>query len=176
MAGIYFEVEESNKNPAIQLSSTWVDVIFDSESDANPEIISLFFTLYHKSRSNPDLADPVRNFLVKLSSLNGSVLDDGQNKLTYIYSYVENFLKFLSVLINKVSVDANDKIFVDSKEALGVAYIFDNLISFFGVVISRFAEDEQTTFLEVLTHVTCYVAKEASREELVSKINPTFLG
>lgn len=169
LTGLMFEVEESNKNPALQLSSSWEDVIFDPEVDVNPEIIPLFFTLYCKLRSNPELADPVRNFLVKLSSLNGSVLDESQNKLSFVYNYVENFLKFLSDSINKVTGDVKDKIFIDSKEALSIAYIFDNLISFFGVVISSFSQDEQTTFLEIMTHISCSIAKEATHEEFVSK-------
>lgn len=154
LIGVFESVYESDNSPTLRLTTAWRDVILESS------VIELFFTLYWKVRSNPQLAHHARNCLVQLASLNGVIMQSNEVKMQYLKTYMQNFLKLLS------------NIEIIDQEAIGIANIFKKLILFFGseiLTLQDNSEDMLRQFMEQMTRLTCMFAEGASQEESVSK-------
>lgn len=151
LIGVFESAYESDHSPTLRLTVMWRDVILD------PAVTELFFTLYWKVRSNPQLAHHSRNCLVQLASLNGVIMQNPEVKLRYLTTYMTSFLKLLS------NIDIIDQ------EAIGVANIFRKLSTFFRTAIPSLPEDMQKSFMDQMTRLTCLFAEGASQEEYVSE-------
>ena len=122
----------------------------------DPAVLELFFTLYWKVRTNPQLAHHARNCLVQLGSLNGGVFFSFESKLQYLTLYMESFLKLLS------SIEIIDE------EALGIANIMKKIITFFRSTLISLPGNMCNTFMEQMARLTCLFAEGAAQEESVS--------
>ena len=132
------------------MNPVWKDVILD------PAVLELFFTLYWKVRTNPQLAHHARNCLVQLGSLNGGVVLSVEVKLQYLTAYMQSFLKLLS------------NIEIIDQEALGIASIMRKIITFFKATLTSLPENLLRSFMEQMTRLTCLFAEGAAQEESVS--------
>lgn len=150
-------VAEPGRSPALCLTVTWSDVILD------PAVTDLFFAVYWKVRSNPQLAHHSRACLVQLSSLNGEIIQSPNVKLQYLITYMTNFLRLIS---NTEIID---------QEAISIANIFTGISTFFGTALPSLPDDMKKSFLEQMTLLTCLFAESASQEESVSKTNFIFV-
>lgn len=122
----------------------------------DPAVIQLFFTMYWKVRTNPQLAHHARNCLVQLGSLNGVLMNNFDVKLQYLTNYMQSLLKLLS---NIEIIDA---------EALGIANIFKKVVTFFRTAVQALPEEMQKSFMEHMTRLTCLFAEGAAQEESVN--------
>ncbi|XP_015609401.1 exportin-4 isoform X2 [Cephus cinctus] len=150
LIGVFEAVYESDSSPALRLSPMWRDVILD------PAVLELFFTLYWKVRTNPQLAHHARNCLVQLGSLNGGVVMSRGVKLQYLTAYMQNFLKLVS------------NIEIIDQEAIGIANMIRKLTTFFGVTFTSLPEDLLRSFMEQMTRLTCLFTEGAAQEECMS--------
>jgi hypothetical protein len=150
LIGVFESAYESESSSTLRLTTMWKDVIL------NPIVVQLFFTLYWKVRSNPQLAHHARNCLVQLASLNGLIVQVPEVKFQYLSTFVQSFLKLLS----------NIKII--DEEAIGIANVFKKLIGCFRAVIPNLPQETQRTFMEHMTQLTCLFADGANQEESVS--------
>ena len=142
-----------DSSTTLRLTFNWRNVML------NPALVELFFTVYWKIRSNPQLAHHARTCLVQLASLNGmGFQSEPELKQPYLDNYVQNLLKLLS------SIEVIDQ------EALGIAYIFKKLITYFRSNIAKLPDDAQRSFMETMTRLTCMFAQGAAQEESVSRI------
>lgn len=154
LIGVFEVCFESDDSPNLRLTSMWRDVILD------PAVVPLFFTMYWKVRSNPQLAHHARTCLVQLASLNGVIMQNPDVELQYLTTYLQSFLKLLS------------NIEIIDQEAIGIARIFKKLVTFFRSAISdSLAEELQRSFMEQMTRLTCLFAEGASQEESVRHTN-----
>lgn len=137
-------------SPALRPNPVWRDVILD------PAVVELFFTLYWKVRTNPQLAHHARNCLVQLASLSGGVFRDSDDKLRYLTNYMQGFLKLVC------NIDIIDQ------EAIGIANIIRKIITFFRLNFKNLPEDLFRSFMEQMTRLTCLFAEGAAQEESVN--------
>ncbi|XP_012525953.1 exportin-4 isoform X2 [Monomorium pharaonis] len=142
------EVYEAGNSPPLRLQSQWQDVILD------PAVLDLFFTLYWKVRSNPQLAHHAMNCLIQLGSLHGKVLSVEQVKLQYVTNYMQRFLKLVS------SIEINDQ------EANGITNIIKKINYFFQSLLKSLPGGLYETFIEQITRLTCLFIECAAQEEL----------
>ncbi|XP_012251237.1 exportin-4-like [Athalia rosae] len=147
LIGAFESAYESDGSPALRLRPMWRDVILD------PTVLDLFFTLYWKVRTNPQLAHHARNCLVQLATLNGGVMNPAEVKTQYLTSYMRSFLKLVS------NIDIIDQ------EAIGISNMVRKVITFFRVTLTSLPEDILRLFMEQMTRLTCLFAEGAAQEE-----------
>ncbi|XP_046738110.1 exportin-4-like isoform X2 [Diprion similis] len=147
LIGVFESAYESDSSPALRLGPMWRDVILD------PSVLDLFFTLYWKVRTNPQLAHHARNCLVQLATLNGLVMESGEAEIQYLTSYLQSFLKLVS------NIDVIDQ------EAIGISNMVRKLITFFRATLTSLPEDILRSFMEQMTRLTCLFAEGAAQEE-----------
>ncbi|XP_014203920.1 exportin-4-like [Copidosoma floridanum] len=147
LIGIFETVYEADSSPTLRLTTMWRDAILDEN------VIQVFFNVYWKVRSNPQLGHHARCCLVQLASLNGAIVHNPDVKLKYLMDYVRNFLNLLS------------NIEVIDQEAIGIANIFKKVIINFKNTFNGLPEDMQRSFMEHMTRLTCMFAEGASQEE-----------
>ncbi|XP_011701811.1 PREDICTED: exportin-4-like isoform X1 [Wasmannia auropunctata] len=143
------EVYESGNNPPLRLHTSWQDVILD------PAILDLFFTLYWKVRSNPQLAHHAMNCLIQLASLHGKILNADQVKVQYLTNYMQRFLKLV------LSIEISDQ------EANGITNIIRKINYFFQSSLKSLPEDLYKSFMEQITRLTCLFIECAAQEESI---------
>lgn len=56
------------------------------------------FQVYWKVRDQDSLSHHMLTCLVQLASLNGGVMNSSETRVQYLISYMENFLKLLSMI------------------------------------------------------------------------------
>nr|XP_046471552.1 exportin-4-like isoform X1 [Neodiprion pinetum] len=147
LIGVFESAYESDSSPALRLGPMWRDVILD------PNVLDLFFTLYWKVRTNPQLAHHARNCLVQLATLNGLVIESGEVETQYLTSYLQSFLKLVS------NIDVIDQ------EAIGISNMVRKVITFFRATLTSLPEDILRSFMEQMTRLTCLFAEGAAQEE-----------
>ncbi|XP_071566040.1 exportin-4 [Temnothorax nylanderi] len=143
------EVYESGNNPPLRLNVQWQDVILDAA------VLDLFFTLYWKVRSNPQLAHHAMNCLIQLASLHGRILGVEEVKVQYLTNYMQRFLKLV------LSIEIGDQ------EANGITNIIRKINYFFQSSLKSLPEDLYKPFLEQLTRLTCLFIECAAQEESI---------
>ncbi|KAL0106778.1 hypothetical protein PUN28_015377 [Cardiocondyla obscurior] len=144
-----YEVYESGNNPPLRLSMHWQDVILD------PAVLDLFFTLYWKVRSNPQLAHHAMNCLIQLASLHGKTLSVEQVRVQYLTNYMQRFLKLV------LSIEIGDQ------EANGITNIIRKINYFFQSSLKSLPEDLYKSFIEQITRLTCLFIECAAQEESI---------
>ncbi|XP_018403866.1 PREDICTED: exportin-4-like [Cyphomyrmex costatus] len=142
-----WEVHESGNNPPLNIHTSWQDVILD------PAILDLFFTLYWKVRSNPQLAHHAMNCLIQMASLHGRILNGEQVKVQYLTNYIQRFLKLV------LSIEISDQ------EANGITNIIKKINHFFQSSLKSLPEDLYKSFMEQITRLTCLFIECAAQEE-----------
>ncbi|XP_063971922.1 exportin-4-like isoform X2 [Diachasmimorpha longicaudata] len=147
LMGVFEAVHESDNSPALRMGPYWRDVILD------PVVLQVFFSLYWKVRTNPQLAHHARNCLVQLASLNGSVVAMHGAQVEYLTVYLKEFLKLVS------------NIEIIDQEALGIATIIRKIITFFRPALNSVPEDILRSFMEQVSRLTCIFAEGAAQEE-----------
>lgn len=150
----HFEaLHEEDNTPALNLQPNWADVILD------PAILELFYPLYWKVRTMPQLAHHARNCLVQLASLNHSIFSNDEQRISYLTNYVQGFLNLVC------NIDVIDH------EALGIANIVRQLMGYFRPSgIAALPENLFRSFLEQVTRLTCLFLENAVQEEPVNVI------
>lgn len=143
------EVYESGNNPPLRLNTQWEDVILD------PAVLDLFFTLYWKVRSNPQLAHHAMNCLIQLASLHGRIVSVEEVKVQYLTNYMQRFLKLV------LSIEIGDQ------EANGITNIIRKINYFFQSSLNSLPEDLYKPFMEQITRLTCLFIECAAQEESV---------
>ncbi|KAG7189043.1 hypothetical protein KM043_008634 [Ampulex compressa] len=144
---IFNDVNDSAMSLPLRLTPNWKDLMLD------PALLDLFFTLYWKVRTYPQLAYRARNSLIRLASLDGKVMPSEEAKLQYFTEYMQKFLKFIS------SINIIDE------EATGIANIVQNIITFFPKFVSPQPEEILRLFMEQMTRLTCLFIENAAQEE-----------
>lgn len=143
------EVYESGNNPPLRLNTQWQDVILD------PAVLDLFFTLYWKVRSNPQLAHHAMNCLIQLASLHGRIMSADEIKVQYLTNYIQRFLKLI------LSIEISDQ------EANGITNIIRKINYFFQSTLKSLPENLYKSFMEQLTRLTCLFIVCAAQEDSV---------
>jgi len=143
------EFYETGNNPPLRLHTTWQDIILE------PAILDLFFTLYWKVRSNPQLAHHAMTCLIQLASLHGKILNTEQVKMQYLTNYMQRFLKLIS------NIEINDQ------EANGISNIIRKINNFFQSSLKSLSEDLYKSFMEQIIRLTCLFIECAAQEESV---------
>ncbi|XP_011873971.1 PREDICTED: exportin-4-like isoform X2 [Vollenhovia emeryi] len=144
-----YEAYESGNNPPLRLTIHWQDMILD------PAVLDLFFTLYWKVRSNPQLAHLAMNCLVQLASLHGTILSAEEVKVQYLTNYMQRFLKLVS------SIEIGDQ------EANGITNIIRKIIYSFQNTLKSLPEDLYKPFVEQIVRLTCLFIECAAQEESI---------
>ncbi|XP_018372809.1 PREDICTED: exportin-4-like [Trachymyrmex cornetzi] len=144
-----WEILESGNNPPLSMHTSWQDVILD------PAILDLFFTLYWKVRSNPQLAHHAMNCLIQLASLHGRILNGEQVEVQYLTNYMQRFLKLI------LSIEISDQ------EANGITNIIKKINHFFQSSLKSLPEDLYKSFMEQVTRLTCLFIECAAQEESI---------
>ncbi|KZC13861.1 Exportin-4 [Dufourea novaeangliae] len=133
----------------LPVDESWQDVLLP------PGVLDLFFTLYWKIRGNPQLAHLARTCLVKLVTLNGSVLSSEEIKTQYFSNYTRRFLEFVT------NIDIIDH------EAIGIAQITIKLITLLHTNSVILPKDMLNTLLEQMCRLTCLFIENAAKEEFL---------
>ncbi|XP_078047104.1 exportin-4 isoform X2 [Augochlora pura] len=133
----------------LSLDESWQDVILP------PAVQDLFFTLYWKIRSNPQLAHIARICLVQLGTLDGSVFSSKEMKIQYFSNYTQRFLEFIT------------NIEIIDQEAPGIAQIVKDLTKFISTNFTTLPEDLVKAFMEQLCRLTCLYVENSAQEEFL---------
>lgn len=136
----------------LSLDDDWQDVMLV------PATLDSMFTLYWKIRGNPQLAHHARTCLVQMATLNGSIMPSGQMKVQYLTNYLERFLKFVA------------SITISDEEAIGIANIVTKLYTFFETNFPSLPGNMMTSFIDLLSQLTCMFLESAAKEESVCRI------
>ncbi|XP_015117470.1 exportin-4 [Diachasma alloeum] len=147
LIGVFEAVYESDSSPALRMGPMWRDVILE------PVVLQVFFSLYWKVRTNPQLAHHARNCLVQLASLNGAVVAIHAAQVEYLTDYLKEFLKLVS------------NIEIIDQEALGIANMIRKIITFFRPALTSIPEEILRSFMEQVSRLTCIFAEGAAQEE-----------
>ena len=147
LVGVFEGVYESDNSPALRLNHIWYDIAM------NEKVLDLFFTMYYKVRTNPQLAHHARNCLVQWASLSGAVARESDDKAKYLGIYMD---RFINLLCNIQIMD---------QEALGIAHIIRKLMTFFRGAFKQLPPDVFRSYMEQMTRVTCVFAEGAAQEE-----------
>ncbi|XP_011307073.1 exportin-4-like [Fopius arisanus] len=148
LIGVFEAVYESDSSPALRMGPVWQEVILEP-------VLPVFFGLYWKVRTNPQLAHHARNCLVQLASLNGGVVAIYAIQIEYLTNYLNEFLKLVS------------NIEIIDQEAFGIANMVRKLITFFRPALNSIPEEILRSFMEQVSRLTCIFAEGAAQEESI---------
>ena len=116
--------------------STW------KENMMRPELLDLFFQVHLKVREAPELAHHSINCLVQLSSLNGGVLANKEDRVTYLSNYLRQFLSLVNTLKSTGSIKPSEalgklELYLTTWSPLHVVTTFCIIPTWFCAAIAR---------------------------------------
>ncbi|KAK6640921.1 hypothetical protein RUM44_012619 [Polyplax serrata] len=139
---------EMNQNPALRLTATWRDAILETQ------VVNLFFLVYWKIRSFPQLSHHALTCLVQLATIKGTIFDNKESHVQYLGHYIQGFVNFLT------NVEILDR------EALGLSNIVRRLLPIFTFhFVEVLPSDLIDSFVQRLVILTCNFAEGAATEE-----------
>jgi len=135
-------VFESDQNPSLRPGAAWKEVMLD------PTLVSFFFDLHWRVRTNESISHHTLNCLVQLASLNGQTMNAKDLRLQYLSNYISSF----SSMVDNISASGR----VVGKEALGLSAMIRKLILFYppSILVSVRQELLQK-YLEQVVSLTC---------------------
>ncbi|VVC37256.1 Hypothetical protein CINCED_3A011540 [Cinara cedri] len=147
LIGMFEGIYNSENSPTLKLGSEWKDII------TNPSTIDIYFNIYWKVRDISHIAYYGLNCLVQLSSINGNIWADTNERMKYMQNYIEYFIKLVSTVR------------ILDRESIGISTIVKRIISgFTPSSFNQFSHDLVDRFLENVTHLTCRFAEGATAE------------
>ncbi|KAJ1532209.1 hypothetical protein ONE63_000829 [Megalurothrips usitatus] len=147
LAGLVEVRYELGENPSLCPPLRWKNCLLQP---------NMFFEIYWNVRDNPQLSHHVLTCLVQLASLHGPILLSKSDELTYLTTYLQCFLNFVS------SVEILDR------EALGISNMVRKLwLCSSSSWLTDINQDLLVNFLQQFTRLTCQFAEGAAQEEMV---------
>jgi len=135
-------VFESDQNPSLRPGAAWKDVMLD------PGLVSFFFDLHWRVRTEESIAHHSLNCLVQLASLNGQTMNSKELRLQYLSNYLTSF----SSMVDSISATGR----LPAKEALGLSAVIRKLILFYPPsVLVSLAQPLLQKYLEQVVSLTC---------------------
>ena len=146
-------VFESDQNPSLRPGAAWKEVMLD------PTLVSFFFDLHWRVRSDDIISHHTLNCLVQLASLNGQTMNTKELRLQYLSNYISSF----SSLVTNITASGN----VAAKEALGLSAMIRKLILFYPPSILVMVQQELLQkYLEQVVTLTCGFMRAGSANGL----------
>lgn len=90
LVGIFETINKTDQCPSLRLTLSWERIILD------PRVVEVFFGIYWKVRDLPQIQPKSLTCIVQLSTLNGPVLNNQENKLKYVTNFLTHFLQLTS--------------------------------------------------------------------------------
>ena len=135
-------VFEADQNPSLRPNVAWKEVMLDTS------LVSFFFDLHWRVRTDDVLSHHTLNCLVQLASLNGQTISTKELRLQYLSNYLNSF----STLVTNITVSGR----VSAKESLGLSAMIRKLILFYPPSILVMVQQELLQkYLEQVVTLTC---------------------
>ena len=135
-------VFESDQNPSLRPGAAWKEVMLD------PSLVSFFFDLHWRVRSEDVISHHTLNCLVQLASLNGQTMNTKELRLQYLSNYISSF----SSLVANITASGR----VAAKEALGLSAMIRKLILFYPPsILVTVQQAGLQKYLEQVVTLTC---------------------
>ena len=151
-------VFEADQNPSLRPSAVWKEVMLDAS------LVSFFFDLHWRVRSDDVLSHHSLNCLVQLASLNGQTINTKELRLQYLSNYINSF----STLVTNITVTGQ----VSAKEALGLSAMIRKLILFYPPSILVMVQQELLQkYLEQVVTLTCGFMRASSGKEQQDEVD-----
>ena len=121
-----------------------------------PGLVTFFFDLHWRVRTDPDISHRTLNCLVQLASLNGQIMNAKDLRLQYLTNYVTAFCR----LVTNLSQTGQ----VTPREALGISSMVRKLILFYPPAILVLVQPELLQgYLEQMVSLTCGFIRAATQ-------------
>ena len=151
-------VFEADQNPSLRPSAVWKEVMLDAS------LVSFFFDLHWRVRSDDVLSHHSLNCLVQLASLNGQTINTKELRLQYLSNYINSF----STLVTNITVTGQ----VSAKEALRLSAMIRKLILFYPPSILVMVQQELLQkYLEQVVTLTCGFMRASSGKEQQDEVD-----
>ena len=135
-------VFENDQNPSLRPGAAWKEVMLD------PSLVSFFFDLHWRVRTDDIISHHTLNCLVQLASLNGQTMNTKELRLQYLSNYITGF----SSLVTNITATGS----VAAKEALGLSAMIRKLILFYPPSILVMVQQELLQkYLEQVVTLSC---------------------
>ncbi|KAG4069052.1 hypothetical protein HA402_008363 [Bradysia odoriphaga] len=148
LVSIFESINKTDQCPSLRLTLPWERIILD------PRVVEVFFGIYWKVREIPQIQPKSLTCIVQLSTLNGPVLNNQENKLKYVTNFLTNFLQLTSSIQTK------------STEANGFATVLRRILLYNLPNIFKDISDElRTSLLQQMFVLTCHFMESSIHEE-----------
>lgn len=173
LVGIFETINKTDQCPSLRLTLPWERIILD------PRVVEVFFGVYWKVRELPQIQPKALTCIVQLSTLNGPVLNNQENKLKYVTNFLTNFLQLTSRYAIMITWDIYDRltltyirirsIQIKSTEANGFATVLRRVLLYNLANIFKDISDElRSLLLQQMFVLTCNFIESSIHEDTVS--------